>query len=152
MLFDNIKYSENYKSSPIIYRVLNELKKINLENFPESSIVYEQDKLFANPVTLTSKPEKDCIYESHKKFLDVHYILEGVEGIATAHPDALFVKDAYQEDKDIAFYTGNENGRYYLEPGDFLICWPSDAHKVAMMKDQPTHIKKIVVKISVDLV
>lgn len=151
MIFDNLQNRNNYKSIPYIYRALQELKKLE-GTFPESTIVYEEGSLFANPVTLTSKPESDCIFEAHKNFLDLHYIVEGVEGIATADVTTLEEKIPYEESKDIGFYQGDADGIYYLKPGQFMICWPSDAHKVAVMQDSPAPIRKIVVKIRADKV
>lgn len=151
MIFDNLQNRNNYKSIPYIYRALQELRKLE-GTFPESTIVYEEGSLFANPVTLTSKPESDCIFEAHKNFLDLHYIVEGVEGIATADVTTLEEKTPYEESKDIGFYQGDADGIYYLKPGQFMVCWPSDAHKVAVMQDFPALIRKIVVKIRIDKV
>ena len=151
MIFDNMKLIDNYKSFPVIYRALQELSKFNLENMPTSTVVYEEGNLFANPVSLTSKPESECIFEAHEKYLDIHYILDGTEGIATAYPTDLNIKKPYDINNDVAFYTGEANGIYYLTPGNFMICWPTDAHKVAIMKDSPTAIKKIVFNIKADL-
>lgn len=151
MIFDNLQNRNNYKSIPYIYRALQELRKLE-GTFPESTIVYEEGSLFANPVTLTSKPESDCIFEAHKNFLDLHYIVEGVEGIATADVTTLEEKTPYEESKDIGFYQGDADGIYYLKPGQFMVCWPSDAHKVAVMQDSPALIRKIVVKIRIDKV
>ncbi|MDV4152104.1 YhcH/YjgK/YiaL family protein [Clostridium sp. AL.422] len=151
MIFDNINNINNYKSFPVIYRVLQELSKFNLQNIPTSTVVYEKDNLFANPVLLTSKPESECIFEAHQKYLDIHYILEGIEGISTAHTSNLDIKKSFDYKNDVGFYTGNADGTYFLNPGDFMICWPTDAHKVAIMKNSPIAIKKIVFKIKVNL-
>lgn len=151
MIFDNINRIDNYKSFPVIYRALQELSKFNLQNMPTSTVVYEKDTLFANPVSLTSKPESECIFEAHEKYLDIHYILDGTEGISTAYTSNLNIKKPYDSKDDVAFYTGEADGTYYLVPGNFMICWPTDAHKVAIMKDSPVPIKKIVCKIKVDL-
>lgn len=150
MIFDNIKNIDNYKSFPVIYRALEEISKFNIQNIPTSTIVYEENILFANPISLTSKPEFECIFEAHQKYLDIHYILEGTEGISTASTYNLDVEQPYDENKDVAFYKGYADGIYYLNPGNFMICWPSDAHKVAIMKNSPNTIKKIVCKIKVN--
>ena len=49
----------------------------------------------------------------------------------------------------IAFYKGSASGRYLLNPGDFMVCYPSDAHMVAIMENKPENIEKVVVKIKV---
>lgn len=147
MIFDSLENMGNYRSFPQIYRALEELSKLG-GTFPESAIVYEEEVLFANPVTLTSKPESECIFEAHRRYLDLHYIVEGTEGIATADVKTLQVQTPYDESGDIGFYRGDSDGIYYLKPGQFMICWPSDAHKVAIMAGTPAPIRKIVFKIA----
>lgn len=147
MIFDSLKNKERYKDFPLLYQALNYLAQLNPDALPDSTVVLIKDNLFLNPVSLVSRPEAECIYEAHKKYTDLHYILEGVEGIATAAPSALTETSAYDEAKDIMFFEGPEDGRYYLKPGQFMVCFPEDAHKVAMMKDNPAPIKKIVFKI-----
>lgn len=147
MIFDSLKNKERYKDFPLLYQALNYLAQLKPDELPDSTVVLIKDTLFLNPVSLVSRPEAECIYEAHKKYTDLHYILEGVEGIATAAPSALTETSAYVEAKDIMFFEGPEDGRYYLKPGQFMVCFPEDAHKVAMMKDNPAPIKKIVFKI-----
>ena len=93
--------------------------------------------------------EKECMYEAHQKYIDVHYIIEGVERIATADVSSLQIQTPFSEEKDIGFYQGDESGGYLLKAGEFMVCFPSDAHKVAMMDKSPEIVKKIVVKIKV---
>ena len=84
-----------------------------------------------------------------QKYIDVHYIMEGAERIATADVSSLQIMTPFSEERDIGFYQGDESGRYLLKPGEFMVCFPSDAHKVAMMDKTPETVKKIVVKIRV---
>ena len=77
------------------------------------------------------------MYEAHEKYIDVHYIMEGAERIATADVSSLQIMTPFSEERDIGFYQGDESGRYLLKPGEFMVCFPSDAHKVAMMDKTP---------------
>ena len=90
------------------------------------------------------------MYEAHLKHIDVHYIMEGIEKIATADVKNLQEKVPFDKDKDIGFYEGCESGSYLLKTGDFMVCFPSDAHKVGMMNTVPGMVKKVVVKIRVE--
>ncbi len=148
MIFDSIRNKENYKETEI-YQALCYLEKIKEWEELLPGTVIQEDCSFANPVSFVSKEEKECAYEAHKKYMDLHYIMEGAERIATADVSGLQVKTPFSEEKDIGFYTGPESGRYLLRPGDFMVCYPSDAHKVAMMDKEPETVKKIVVKIKV---
>ncbi len=147
MIFDSIQNKENYTHHLLIYQALTFLDSLPAGELPSETKVLIPDCLFCNPVFLTSKPEEECIYEAHQKYLDLHYIVEGIEGIATAETSSLEIATPYNDQKDIMFLKGQENGRYYLKPGQFMVCWPNDAHKVAIMKDKPCNIKKIVFKI-----
>ena len=147
MIFDSIKNKKNYTDNTLLYQALEYLSSLTPDTLPAPDTVLIPDILFCNPVTLTSKPENDCIYEAHKRYIDVHYIVEGIEGIATASVDTLKVTTPYSPEKDIEFLEGEKDGKYYLKPGQFMVCFPEDAHKVAIMNGQPAPIKKVVFKI-----
>lgn len=148
MIFDNISNYKNYTGYPELYEALSFLAGLE-GRMPEESVVLKEDRVLCNPVRFISKPEAECKYEAHRKFIDVHYVLKGVEGIATADVDTLETDTPFDEGKDIGFYTGPEAGRYYLRRGDFMVCFPSDAHKVGMMEESPQPVEKVVIKIRV---
>lgn len=147
MIFDSIKNKSNYKSLPHIYQALDYLTNMTSDNISNQTINLIDDILFGNFVSLSSKPEEECVFEAHKKYIDLHYIIEGIEGIATADLYTLDMSIPYNHRKDIGFYEGMKDGLYYLKPGQFMVCWPNDAHKVAIMYEKPANIKKIVFKI-----
>lgn len=149
MIFDSIHNYNNYRGYPELYQVLSFLAGLGEGEAVKPNTVLAEDRIFCNPVQFVSKPESECKYEAHRKYIDVHYILKGEEGIATAGVGKLDVDTPYDEGKDIGFYTGKEDGRYLLKKGDFMVCYPSDAHKVGMMGAEPQAIEKIVVKIKV---
>ena len=147
MIFDSIKSKDNYKYFPMLYQALCYLENLPVSELPDRNTVLIENELFCNPVTLTSKPEKECIYEAHHKYIDLHYIVSGVERIATSHITTLTTITPYSSEKDIEFLEGEADGYYDLKPGQFMVCFPGDAHKVAIMKDQPGSIQKVVFKI-----
>lgn len=133
MIFDSIENRKNYKELALIYEALEYLSRLAPGELPAPDTVLIPEVLFCNPVTLTSKPEADCVFEAHRKYMDLHYIVEGSEVIATADPLSLRTTVPYSDEKDILFLEGEKDGQYTLKPGQFMVCWPGDAHKVAMM-------------------
>ena len=133
MVYDSIINKENYRSYEEIYQALCFLEKITKWKQISPNTTIKENHIFANPVSFVSKDEKECMYEAHQQFIDLHYIIEGEEKIATADVKNLNNLVPYDKDKDIGFYDGVESGRYLLKAGDFMVCFPSDAHKVAMM-------------------
>ena len=151
MIFDSITNKENYKKLPLLYKALCFLDELGEDTLPEPNTQLIEGKLFCNPVNLTSKPENECIYEAHRKFIDVHYIVSGNERIATSDITNLTSVTPYSAEKDIEFLNGEADGYYDLKPGQFMVCYPNDAHKVAMMVHQPCDIRKVVFKILVEV-
>lgn len=145
MIFDSIQNKDNYKDFPMLYQALCYLADLKEDEMPEPNTVLIPGQLFCNPVTLTSKPEDQCIYEAHRIYCDLHYTVSGVERIKTADIKTLTTQTPYKE--DIEFLTGEADGYYDVKPGQFMVCFPNDAHKVGMMADEPCDIKKIVFKI-----
>ena len=148
MIIDSISHLDDYKGFPALYRALETLQKFSATNFPQRGEVLEEGELFFNPVTLTSKPECDCKFEAHRTYIDLHYIISGREKIAISDKSKLRVLESYSKEKDIEFLQGNADTVCDLSAGQFLLCYPHDAHKVAMMVEQPEEIKKIVFKIA----
>lgn len=147
MIFDSIKNLNNYKNNNELYDILYYLH--NLNKMPSANTVLKENSIFCNPVYFTTKSESECIFEAHKNFIDLHYIVKGSEKIATADITSLTPHTPYDADKDIGFYTGKQYGSYILNEGDFMICFPSDAHMVAIAPEAPKAVEKIVVKIKV---
>lgn len=147
MIFDTLKNKDNYRHNPLLFQALEYLSTLEPGTLPSETQILTEGVLFCNPVCFISKPESECKYEAHQNYIDLHYIVEGVEGIATADCASLTVTEAYDGEKDILFLSGEEDGRYYLKPGQFMVCFPNDAHKVGMMADAPAPIRKIVFKI-----
>ncbi|MFI3176657.1 MAG: YhcH/YjgK/YiaL family protein [Eubacteriales bacterium] len=150
MIFDTILHKDNYKHDPLLYQALCYLSQLPEGTLPLANTVLVEDVLFCNPVTLTSKPEKEGIFESHKRFIDVHYIVSGCERIYTADLSQLATVDEYVMEKDIAFSQGASDGSYLLKPGNFMVCYPNDAHKVGIMNEVPATIEKVVFKLAVE--
>lgn len=147
MIFDSIKNKENYKEYGTLYQILCYLDSLAPGELPAPGTVLTPNEVFCNPVSLTSKPEEECIYEAHRRYADLHYIVRGKERIATADVKNLAETVPYDSDRDIAFYSGKKAGSYLLLPGDFMVCYPSDAHMVAVMEEESGHIDKVVFKI-----
>lgn len=150
MIFDSIKYKNNYKYFPALYQALNYIDSLPHWELPTPRVVLDEGKLFCNLVTFTSKPEDQCLYEAHRNYIDLHFIVSGIERIATSDICSLTSEVPYAPEKDIEFLKGGEDGCYELKPGQFMVCFPGDAHKVAMMKDYPADVKKIVFKIKTE--
>lgn len=152
MLLDTLENAGLYTGVPGLCEALGFLRTLAPGQLPEGRVELAEGRLFANPVRLTTKPESECLFEAHRRYLDVHYIVSGVEGIAVRPVSELIPTGPFDAEKDIGFYSGAATASCWLHPGQFLVCWPGDAHQVCRMQTAPAPVEKVVVKIPVDYV
>ena len=95
------------------------------------------------------EPNEDSgIFEAHKNYVDIQYILSGKEYMECAKEENCEIKNAYDASRDIAFYTC-EGYRQSLdcEEGDFAVFFPHDIHKPGIKLWESGKVRKIVVKV-----
>jgi len=92
------------------------------------------------------KTEETAKWESHRKYIDLHYVIRGKEKIGAAAVSGAKVTVSYNEDKDGANYTAD--GKYYIAtPSKFYLFFPSDAHRPNLQVNGYDTVKKLVIKI-----
>ena len=98
----------------------------------------------------TTKPAAELSFESHEKYYDVQYLVEGEELIGVISRSGLIQKTGYNAGEDITFYEEPEvSGGVLLRKGEYVILAPEDAHKPRCSAGKPEAVIKIVVKVPV---
>ena len=96
--------------------------------------------------------KEESVYEAHKKYIDLQYIVSGEEIIYVSDiSEVQECVESYDETKDIAFYQTEQSCRKLkLEKDTFVILFPNDAHKPCIsVCGNPSEVRKVVVKIPV---
>lgn len=97
-----------------------------------------------------TSPAKELSFETHERFYDVQYVVEGQEYMGVASRDGLKVKTPYDADNDVTFYEDPDlPGQVLLRKGEYIILAPEDAHKPRCAAGEPALVVKIVVKVPV---
>ena len=126
------------------------LRTANLKELPLGKQELEGEHLFINVQEYYGKQKPDALYESHKKYVDIQYVIEGEEIMGLTTLDKVAVKEPYSEEKDIAFYDF-EGGRFLkATPENFFLFFPEDVHRPSITTGDSILIKKIVVKVMVE--
>ena len=125
------------------------IKKQKEENLPEGRYDLENG-IFALVQKYTTKPLDGAQMESHKKYCDLQYFIEGKEKIYWASLRKLTVEnDMTPENDAILYVSGPWQGYTVFEPGMFGFYAPEDGHMPGIAADEPSAVKKIVFKIPV---
>lgn len=111
-----------------------------------------EDGAFVNVMTYVTKPVEITYYETHKKYIDIQYMIYGTELMVIQNVVELknCVLFDYNEEKDVTLYNYNSGDAAILYPGDAIVLHPNDAHRGAIALNQPIKIRKIVVKIPIN--
>ena len=104
--------------------------------------------VYATRFTYETIPAEESFFEAHKKYLDIHIMVQGSEGVEIAPPEALSEFDR-AEANDFYAYRGEGDYKLVLSPGDFLVVFPNDAHRIKMRLDGPETVSKVVFKVKI---
>ena len=105
-------------------------------------------EVWCTKFTYETVTDDESFFEAHEKFLDIHLMLEGSERVEVAPPEALEQVEA-QPQNDFYAYRGEGHYKMTLAPGDFVVVFPADAHKIKMQVNGPETVTKAVFKIMV---
>ena len=105
-------------------------------------------QVWCTKFTYDTIPDSESFFEAHEKFLDIHLMLAGSERVEIASPSCLQRFESKPEN-DFYAYRGEGQHKLVLTPGDFLVVWPDDAHKIKMMLTRPETVTKAVFKVKI---
>ena len=150
MIFGNIRQKETYRFLP------DELKECfdyanthDLAGLEKGCHPIDGDRLFVNIVEYETTAAENRFWEAHRKYLDLHLLLEGQEQIDLNFIENMIQKEFVEAD-DFLQLDGEPNSRVILRRGDFLICYPEDGHRTAIKVEQRERVKKAIFKIRIN--
>ena len=107
------------------------------------------DQVYCPRFTYETIPQEESFFEAHRRYLDIHIMVEGEERVDMNRPEDLKLTDA-QEGNDFYAYQGESWRSAVLKPGEFLVVFPGDAHRIKVQVDGPKTVSKAVFKVCID--
>ncbi|MEO7776823.1 MAG: YhcH/YjgK/YiaL family protein [Fibrobacteria bacterium] len=106
------------------------------------SVVFEQ--------VYITRGRQACFFESHRKYIDVQFILEGEEIVDIAPIAGLVVDQPYLEENDVIKYLdGGSVSQLRLRAGEAAVFFPEDGHMPGQSAAVPSLVRKAVIKVLV---
>lgn len=148
MIIGDLKYSSRYENlHPAFKKAFDFVKNTDWNKIELGKVEVQGDNLFiinSNPEALTKENQ---VLEYHKKYLDIHILLEGKETIGwKSLPDCSQEKKPFDPNDDYGLYSDMPTAYLTLLPQQFAIVYPEDAHAPIIGEGK---IRKLVVKILV---
>lgn len=107
------------------------------------------DLVYCTRFTYETIPQEESFFEAHRRYLDIHIMVEGEERVDVNRPEDLKLTDA-QKGNDFYAYQGESWHSTVLKPGEFLVVFPGDAHRIKVQVDGPKTVSKAVFKVCID--
>ena len=126
------------------------LKSKDLSNLDSGR--YELGRgIYAEVSDSKNQSDSERKYESHRRYVDIHWIIKGTGIIEMHDACSLLVDDGYDAQKDLQFFHYVKGDEITISEGEGLILCPGTAHrsKEAVREDYTEYIKKIVFKVPI---
>jgi YhcH/YjgK/YiaL family protein len=153
MIYGEIKDLGLYKGiSKNLDRAIDYILSGEYKNGVVGKNVIDGDNVYFNqPDSPMTKEVKDGFIENHKKYIDIHVVIEGEEKIGyISNTDVKLTKE-YDEAGDYELYEGELENLFYLNSKKFIVLYPGEPH-MALIKggEKPAKVKKVIFKVLVD--
>lgn len=126
------------------------LKTTDLTTAPSGKTELDGENLFATVAEYFPKKREEVRYESHRKYIDIQYVIKGEEIMGITTHDKVTDDKAYNEEKDIAFYLSEDGNYRHATPSIFLVFFPDDVHRPSISTGDSVLVKKVVIKVKID--
>lgn len=125
------------------------IKKAVNEDFADGNYEIDGKDIYAFISSYKTKTEQEGKFEAHKKYIDIQCILSGTEIIGFESSEKVELTEDYKDGGDICFYSLNKDyDKIVLTKGEFAIIMTDELHAPCLsLNDEPTDVKKVVVKI-----
>ena len=146
MILDTLSNAPRYYAlHPLFQQLFDYVSTHDLSAVPAGRITLDGDRLFINvndSQLLTPEEQK---LEVHRRYIDVHFPLSCAERVGWAPLEHLGESDApFNEESDFAVYSCEADTYFTVQPGQFCIVWPEDAHAPIIGEGK---IRKLVAKV-----
>ena len=127
------------------------LEKKSLVDVPVGKHSIEGEQVYALVQKLPSRAAETAQFESHRKYIDLHYVVSGQESSGFAPAADLKLTVPYDESKDVMLYdVPQQYTRIEVKPGRFVVYHPGQAHLPNCHLQGPHDLHKVVIKVHVD--
>lgn len=153
MIYATLKDSKKYYGANKYFKEAFEfIDKAVSENLSAGKYVINGSELYASIQEYNTKNAEDCKSEGHRNYIDIQYIVSGVETMEVFDISKATVKSEYNDVKDVEFYEHFSDASVCnVSSGEYAIFFPEDIHRPGMAyKGENKPVKKIVVKVKAE--
>lgn len=150
MIFGNVNHIDEFSYlEKGVKECFEYAKEHDLKSFEKGCHKIDGDRFYVNIVEYETTSAENRFWEAHKDYLDIHFMLDGEEQIDLNFIKNMALKEYVKKD-DFLPMDGDKNASVILRNGDFLVCYPNDAHRTAVAVSTSKTIKKAIFKVQIN--
>nr|WP_294992199.1 YhcH/YjgK/YiaL family protein [uncultured Sediminibacterium sp.] len=151
MVIDQLSNAARYYGlGTLIEKALLFLQHTDLNTLENGKHELEGDALFAIVQEYDTKDPAQEKLESHKKYIDVQFVVSGTEKMGHALLKKQTPSRAYNPEDDYMLFDETPDFFSIVNEGMFTIFFPTDLHMPWIRNGSSSHVKKIVIKALAD--
>jgi len=133
---------------PLLKPLFDYVKGHDFSAVPAGRIVLQGDDLFINVSDATLLAREQQKLEVHRAYIDVHIPLSGPETIGWRPLSSLEgpAEAPFDVENDFALYAAPATSYVDVQPGQFLLVYPEDAHAPVIGTG---HLRKLIAKVRI---
>ena len=149
MIIDRIENRASYSGlAPRLVTALTYLHDTDFAGLALGRYAIQGEEIYAMVQAYATKDVCQGVWEAHRQYIDVQYVVEGNERMGYASLSDLTVSQAY-DDKDDYLLLQGKGDFLTMSPGTFIVLGPQDAHMPQIAVGTSGEVRKVVVKVAV---
>lgn len=150
MIADTLERLADYSGSvPGLGRVIEFLGSTDLGSLGIGRHAIDGERIYLLIQEYATKPAAEKKWEAHRAYVDLQIVVSGRESMGYAPVGRLDPAQAYNAEKDVAFYDdgGRPESEILVGAGGFCVFFPTDAHRPGCHAAGESAVRKAVVKL-----
>jgi YhcH/YjgK/YiaL family protein len=153
MIFDAVSNLNKYSCIPNVNKIINAIAQNDFSNDDSGEIEIDDRNLYLLKIRSTIDDEPPKLFEAHRKYADLHIIIDGEELMNQVSSSDAIRMSEYNYDEDYELFSAKENiSTFHLNMGKFIFFFPGEIHKSGgFLNQSQDYNKKMVFKIRCDI-
>jgi YhcH/YjgK/YiaL family protein len=150
MVLDWIENADRYSHlHPGLGKAFQFLRHKGLAALPPGRHDIEGSLIYAIVARESARQRDKALLEAHRRYVDIQMVLGGIDGMGWKPRAACAAPaESYDAERDIEFFLDRPDSWVSVQPGQFAVFFPEDAHAPLVGENE---IHKIVVKVAVSI-
>ncbi len=149
MIYDHLSRSALYHPlSPRLAKAFAVLQDGKLNEAALGRHDIEGNDVFALVQTYEPKPREKGLWEAHRNYIDLQYVIAGSELMGHSRWENATSTQPYNTEKDYELFAA-DGAFLRFDPGMFAVFFPHDVHMPAINIGPAVTVRKIVIKVAV---